>query len=284
MATSRRPAVKTAHPQFWALGRVSVSRANYAKLESAAAPHFMTTEEGGLILQLVNDGFLQVEQAGQMVRLVPGNMLVSDANNRNLPVAIDAADVTVVYIPKQHLIERGWTLETSRGPLLSDIASADMRAVTELIRCAAHLSNSTGIDLQQHIERQLLDLLEVILQAHAYLSGRRGAEAIVYRAKAFIQHNYKDVDLDAQRVAEAVSISHKHLQRLFSSQGLTVMRYVWKVRLDHAAAMLKRSKGGALTIQEVAWQCGFASPAHFSRTFKRMYGIAPSTMRQRRNR
>lgn len=271
-----------AHSQSWKLECVSVFRANFAAIEPAALSRFMIAEEGGLVLQLVNDGCMLIEQAGQMVRLTPGNMLVRDSAKHKLPVVLEAGDVTVVHIPKRRLVERGWTLNAARGPVIPDITSVDMRAVSELIRCAAHHSNSIGIDLRQCIERQLLDLLEVILSAHAYMSRRRGPEEIVFRAKAFIERHYKDIDLDAQRVAEAVSVSSKHLQRLFNSQGLTVMRYLWKVRLDHATTLLRRGHDSALTIQAIAWQCGFSSAAHFSRAFKRTYGVSPSVMRQER--
>jgi AraC-like DNA-binding protein len=62
------------------------------------------------------------------------------------------------------------------------------------------------------------------------------------------------------------------------------MRYVWESRLALAADMLRRAgrderegRGdrGRLQIGDIAYRCGFSTPAHFSRAFRERYGVAP---------
>ena len=51
------------------------------------------------------------------------------------------------------------------------------------------------------------------------------------------------------------------------------MRYLRDVRLDAARTRLL---GNGVRVSEVAIEVGFESPAHFTREFKRRFGVSPS--------
>ncbi len=51
------------------------------------------------------------------------------------------------------------------------------------------------------------------------------------------------------------------------------MRYAWSLRVEHAAQLLVQTP--KCSIQEIAYQCGFVSTAHFSRAFKERYAMTP---------
>jgi transcriptional regulator GlxA family with amidase domain len=48
------------------------------------------------------------------------------------------------------------------------------------------------------------------------------------------------------------------------------------VRLEQAAQLLKATPWHRNLVQQVAYQCGFSSASHFSRSFKQRYGVAPA--------
>lgn len=79
-------------------------------------------------------------------------------------------------------------------------------------------------------------------------------------------------------LAEAAKTSPSHLCRLFrDSLGVTPMRAVRLIRLDMAMALLERTN---MTVQEISYQCGFASPYHFSRVFSETFKRSPSQVRK----
>jgi AraC family transcriptional regulator len=80
-------------------------------------------------------------------------------------------------------------------------------------------------------------------------------------------------------IARAASVSPQHLVKLFNQHlRVTPMRYVWDVRLRRGVDLLTHS---GLTVGEVAEQCGFQSPFHFSRLMKQRYGASPRELRKR---
>lgn len=79
-------------------------------------------------------------------------------------------------------------------------------------------------------------------------------------------------------VAEHLGRSTRTLQRQLSGRGNTFTDIVLRVRTSEAARLLERTE---LSVTEIGYICGFADTAHFSRSFKRRYDVAPSRWAQR---
>ena len=76
-----------------------------------------------------------------------------------------------------------------------------------------------------------------------------------------------------EALAALSGISKHHLARLFKQYtGESVFSHLTRLRLRHAEAALS---GGA-SVTEAALTAGFESLSYFSRTYKRLYGHAPS--------
>jgi transcriptional regulator GlxA family with amidase domain len=78
---------------------------------------------------------------------------------------------------------------------------------------------------------------------------------------------------DAARVA---GLSESRLSHLFVEQtGLSFKTYLLWIRLTHAVGLMTEG----LSLTAVAHEAGFSDSAHFSRTFRRMFGIAPASLK-----
>lgn len=83
--------------------------------------------------------------------------------------------------------------------------------------------------------------------------------------------------LSTREIARRVNISLRELERLFRRWlDVTPGRYYRDLRLQRAKAMLLHSTS---SITEVAFNCGFASVASFSRSYKSKFGHPPSAGR-----
>ena len=79
-------------------------------------------------------------------------------------------------------------------------------------------------------------------------------------------------------LSSTVRLSPSRFEHLFSQQvGIPVSRYLLWARLRKALTMIPHGR----SLTEVAYAVGFADSAHLSRTFRRMLGIAPSSILKR---
>ncbi|SIO90333.1 helix-turn-helix domain-containing protein [Nocardiopsis sp. JB363] len=107
----------------------------------------------------------------------------------------------------------------------------------------------------------------------------RAGDELVECAKEIIGHRLFDPGLDPDYVAAILGVSRRRLYTLFAERIGPVAAYIRTRRLEHAREMLSRRD--AAGVSEVALECGFVDPAHFSRLFHRAYGAPPTRFRAR---
>lgn len=84
-----------------------------------------------------------------------------------------------------------------------------------------------------------------------------------------------DHRVSIRELSSAVSLSPSRLEHLFGEQvGISISRYSLWIRLHKALELITLN----LSLTEVAHAVGFADSAHLSRTFRRLIGVAPSTL------
>lgn len=120
----------------------------------------------------------------------------------------------------------------------------------------------------------LIYLDEVTRGFDAEGSSHPAVMQVMRYATRHLSHNISLSDLAAQ-----ASVTPEHLCRLFAQSGHpSPMAWLWNVRIRHGLGML-RSTG--LSVEEIARQCGFRSPFHFSRKVKEFTGLSPTEYRRR---
>ncbi len=99
------------------------------------------------------------------------------------------------------------------------------------------------------------------------------AERIDY-ARARLMSEF-EAALTVSDLARSVGMSMFHFSRVFAElTGQPPHRFRLKARLDAAHAMLREGRG----VTETCFACGFNNLSHFTRSFARRFGAAPSRM------
>ena len=94
-------------------------------------------------------------------------------------------------------------------------------------------------------------------------------EALLLLIQDFMRRHLGDSELTPARIAAANHLSERPLYELFRANGLSVMDWLWSLRLTKVREMLSESTFAHLTLAEVAFACGF------KRLFRHICGLTP---------
>jgi AraC-like DNA-binding protein len=98
----------------------------------------------------------------------------------------------------------------------------------------------------------------------------------VCRARDYLSENFAQ-DVGLEELAAIAGLSRAHLIRAFRKEfHITPHAYLTDVRIRRARALLCLGRSPA----DVAFACGFADQAHFTRHFKARVGITPGQFRK----
>ena len=82
----------------------------------------------------------------------------------------------------------------------------------------------------------------------------------------------------ARSVAGALSVSARTLSRRLADEGTTYAEVVDQLRQSLA---LEYFKDSSISVSQIAWRLGYATPSSFNHAFKRWMGRSPSIGRNR---
>lgn len=117
------------------------------------------------------------------------------------------------------------------------------------------------------------EMLEISKQNNEIIDCNK-KEDIIEKAMAFIELNYYH-PIDVDLLCNHVNYSRSYFSRLFNKEvGQSVPDYINNIRMQKAKILLKNTE---LTIHEVAKSVGFDDQFYFSKLFKKMTGIAPTS-------
>ena len=106
------------------------------------------------------------------------------------------------------------------------------------------------------------------------MAGRLGVRhSKLLLAIDMMRSNLED-PLPPSEVARVVGLSTRQLERLFAKyMNTSPKKYYLGLRLEKARNLLVQTE---LSLTEICVMCGFKAPSHFSKTYRKVYGIAPS--------
>ncbi|MCE4027378.1 AraC family transcriptional regulator [Microbacterium sp. Au-Mic1] len=126
-----------------------------------------------------------------------------------------------------------------------------------------------------HIELLVRDMVARLLTVEAV----QEAPSPMRRALAVIMRMHADPRLGSRRIAEAVNLSVRQLERQFHAHGTTIAREVRHARLDAAVRLLSEDPTGLSSIDEIAHRVGFSGGSPLARAMLREGLPSPSAVR-----
>lgn len=99
-------------------------------------------------------------------------------------------------------------------------------------------------------------------------------DKFILQLQEFIKANLSQSDLNGDLIGLHFGLSRIHLYRkLKALTNVSISEFVKDLRLEKGMELVRQKQ---LNVSEIAYEIGFTSPSHFSRSFKDKYGKSPS--------
>jgi AraC family transcriptional regulator, transcriptional activator of pobA len=269
-------------------------------LYSGARPNWPATWHEYLELFVTVSGRGQIQLAGTTLDVAAGDVLVMDHLSLHAVVQVYGPEMRALVIRFMPDFVRGLSASMIDHLFLTPFycrvpdrphllranetdAAAVHRALADLL--AAHFGSDPAPYRASGSKAHFLVLLHLLarhfrsseaLQA-AY--ARQQQKAVRLKAVfAFIDGHF-DERITIDRAARLARLSRAQFTKLFrESTGTTFVDHLLKVRLGHAARMLRESH---VAVADVAMKVGFSDPSYFDRRFRRHFGQTPLAYRSK---
>ncbi|MFF7212797.1 helix-turn-helix domain-containing protein [Streptomyces sp. NPDC008238] len=259
-------------------GFLEASRQQMAR----TAPLIAADGDGSLMVSLQHSGGSVAVQDGRETLLSAGELVILD--NRR-PYVLDFTGPVrqhVATVPRQMLDLPDSLLRLATGRAYSPgqgIGGVLASYVDGLVTTTDHCICAQ--DANRFLRQGIVDVLTALVALEGTTGEQSAAErALLQHVRAYIRGHLDDPALSPASVAAAHHVSVRYLYQLFQDEPLTVGRWIRRLRLEACRRDLVRPEFAGRTVAAIAHRWGFASHAHFSRTFRAVYGLSPAEWRQ----
>lgn len=210
-------------------------------------------------LSVLLEGEGRLTQDGREALLQPGSFVV-----------YDTASPFTYEFPKPY---RMLLLKIPRHLMLSRVPEAE-RLTSLTVQRDSSLGTLAARPLATSIIEVFSGALDVELAARTLTRDRQ--RNLCDKAKAYMRAHMDEAGLDLHAIALGLYTSPRNLSRALTTEGSTVAGWLWRERLKASHQTLR--EGLSHHVSDVALNCGFSNLSHFSRSFRKLYGISPSSL------
>jgi AraC family transcriptional regulator, positive regulator of tynA and feaB len=262
----------------WDNLRLSVIQSNGLTIERLPREPYKDSQDNYLAVVLLSGNYL-LEQNGREVFLQPGDMTLYDATRPHRIQSSSGFSKLLVSIPRSVMRDRVAGVEHCTAMQVSG-KSGIGAITTHFIQSAASQAENMNATAFSELSEPSLDLLTLALNSvrpqGVNLSRSRSISLRI--VKDFVEHCLSDSMLDTAMISAGTHLSARYINDLFKDEGQSLMRYVWGRRLEKCHKEIMSINRHP--ISHIAFRWGFNDLSHFSRAFKRRFGVCPTLLKQ----
>jgi AraC-like DNA-binding protein len=260
------------------LGRTTISSLEIGAFQ-AVLPDTSSSNGHDWLNVLVQDkGLTRFENKDHAGNSTPGQIVIFDGYAETAIQSDGRSTRIVVSIPKSAL----------PAPILKRIdhivhivepTPGLPRIFTEFMRATCRDAGALGEADRNRLDRALLHSVGDLIETFGDPLRAKGPKSLARIRNAALHMIETDINgfVSTADIAERLECSERYLFLAFQDAGMSPGRYIQTVRLERARIAIEASLDTSIT--EIAYASGFQSYSHFSRLFKKTYGITAKSLR-----
>ena len=228
-------------------------------------------------------GELCLEQLGRQVILEVGDVTLVDAQHTYHGNFRPGSKLLALKVPRAALHARCGDL-TMFLTQKASFGNGISRALSMQLFMLRHGTGISDASVLSAVREYTLDLIALSLlrggSEEKPFYSTAGALALS-KLRATIEMHLNDPQLNATAVAKGAGISVRYANALLANQGTSIIRLINERRLERCRTALIDPLQRHRTISDVAFGWGYSEISHFSKLFKRRFGMTPRDYRNR---
>ncbi|SFR76637.1 AraC family transcriptional regulator [Anaeromicropila populeti] len=222
---------------------------------------------------------------GVVYEVTAGDIVLCNPGERHQNIEVNPEEPTVEFVtgftefqfknmpPNTIILKDGTHVLRTQGDTRQEISKL----------CYQMVAEQQGAELGRYfmLKAQLMQVLLLILRQMEPQHERQKAcnfesysrQYVVKKIVSYLNENYAcKISLD--QIAHNMYLSPVYISKIFKEEtGESPINYVIKIRLERAKEILEESANGS--IKEIANRVGYEDVYHFSKLFKKYYGVSP---------
>ncbi|MBQ0138439.1 MAG: helix-turn-helix domain-containing protein [Kurthia sp.] len=257
---------------YFASASVSLTNVFQDKVAAVNTYTHIHTQSSALIFPISGSSWVHSGKGKFFV--TPGKVLHVNAHN-SLHIE-NCGDQDFQFIVTQYQIAERFAEDLYDDAFLLRLAGAEVyeSTVIELLKMQA----SPGAMVELNRRALFFKLIQKCVEG-ARDQQLQSTIKIMDQVVEYIEQNYQN-KINVTKIAELFKLERRRLAYLFERHtGLAPNTYITEYRISKAKELLERAD---LSIAEVAERVGYEDCFYFSRVFKKITGLAPSTYRRKK--
>lgn len=224
-------------------------------------------------------GRILLEQSDRRVAAEAGSLLCLDPRIAHTMDFPEQSSMVILKVPRPELESRlGLNLDVA-GRCITPSRPQDhltLLFASNLPKLSGTLDRASEDTIGTHA----LEQIALSLGANGQSARTPSKAQLTWRIHRAIEARLPSTSLSPQGIAEQVGISVRHANKLLAEEGHSLMRLVQSKRLARCRQALEDPGQAHRPVSEIAFGWGFSDLTHFSRSFRKVYGMLPSDLRR----
>lgn len=265
----------------WGDLQLSLVQSTAISLQKLQTEPHLIRQDAYFVVTLIS-GYYRLEQNGREVLLQPGDMTIYDATRpHRVHCHGEFSKLIISSIPRTVLRDRVAGIDHCTALRIPGTQGIGFVAAN-FLRSSATQAGQLQAHEFSNLADHSLDLLAMAVTSvrPVDINLSRSRATSINCIKTFIEQSLREINLDTSLITRYSGFSARYINGLFEDEGTSLMRYIWKRRLENCRKDMLNPVYAGHRLADIAFRWGFNDTAHFSRAFKHQFGCSPREYRR----
>ncbi len=244
--------------------------------------HIASIRERWFGLAMVLQGTVDHSHYGRQITLVPGDFVLQDSHTPLQMWFSEPCTLLALRLTPEHLARHIPAPEDHCGIRVPGDGGFGRVLRAMLPELWIQVQQGVDSDVGSSIANQVVALIGSCYATRGVITKDSAARsAHKAQIRRLVETHLAESSFRVSDIAVILRMSPRYVHKIFERDGESISAYIMRRRLEECARELRDPRNQHRAVNEIAFDWGFGSAAHFSRSFRTLYRVSPTEFRRK---